>query len=169
MNYFVNDSFIFDSELFPEKCSNMFQCPLIMATHHVPPYIFVTEQPDRSLKTDGIEGLMILEIEKHLNFSLRTDFVPYEHRFNCLNCDICICDSDATSVQALNKVYINWNFGCLQPLFSKSFFEQNFALKIHKLICSIVKFIHHFVFFVLFWLCRRWRRLRWRKQISLWE
>lgn len=68
-NYYINDSFVLNSELFPPKFRNFHKCPILVSTYNLPPYMILTPQPNGSYYTDGIDGITLRVISQQLNFT----------------------------------------------------------------------------------------------------
>ncbi|XP_073832588.1 uncharacterized protein [Musca autumnalis] len=68
-----NPNFTISHELFPEKVSNMYKCPLTVATWTYAPYVYVKKDPDTGelLSIFGIEGTVIDLLSKKMNFTIR--------------------------------------------------------------------------------------------------
>ncbi|KAG4066557.1 hypothetical protein HA402_007193 [Bradysia odoriphaga] len=70
LNYFINNSFLYDTDHFPDKLKNMYKCPLTLVTHNVTPFmILYRNHNDRSYRTEGIDGITFRVLSQQLNFT----------------------------------------------------------------------------------------------------
>lgn len=66
---FSNNSFHKNgTDIFPNKLSNFYNCPLAIATHNVTPYMILTKYDNGSYYTDGLEGIIFRVLSQRLNF-----------------------------------------------------------------------------------------------------
>lgn len=66
---FENGTFAYNVTLFPDKMTNLFQCPLMISTYNFPPLVILKPQPNHSFYIDGIEGTVFRSISMNLNFT----------------------------------------------------------------------------------------------------
>lgn len=67
-DFFENDTFLSDAELFPDKFQNFYQCPLLMSTYNFPPFM-ILNKTNGTYCTDGLEGKIFRTMAKRLNFT----------------------------------------------------------------------------------------------------
>jgi Ligated ion channel L-glutamate- and glycine-binding site len=72
MNTFVADKgFIKGEDHFPNKMSNMHQCPITVATFEIQPFVVLeTTKSDGSLQIGGFDGMLIQNLAEKMNFKL---------------------------------------------------------------------------------------------------
>jgi hypothetical protein len=58
------------TNFFPDKVSNMFGCPLTVATVVTAPFMIVSEDKEGNLKGDGIDGTLLRVLSQRMNFSI---------------------------------------------------------------------------------------------------
>lgn len=63
-----NQSISMKNDFFPNKLRNFHQCPLLLATYTIPPYMILHHLDDGSYITNGIEGNLYREMAASLNF-----------------------------------------------------------------------------------------------------
>lgn len=68
-NYFIYNSFLYETNFFPPKISNMHKCPLYVATSEEIPYMFLIPNKNGSIYTDGIDGIIFRVLSQRLNFT----------------------------------------------------------------------------------------------------
>ena len=73
INEFNGTSLVHD-ELFPKKLKNFYGCPIKAALYDSPPFLYVKREGKNASITGGIEGKILLELAKKLNFSV--DILP---------------------------------------------------------------------------------------------
>ena len=73
INEFNGTSLVHD-ELFPKKLKNFYGCPIKAALYDSPPFLYVKGEGKNASITGGIEGKILLELAKRLNFSV--DILP---------------------------------------------------------------------------------------------
>ena len=62
--------FQFDRPLFPKKCSNLFNCPVNVATFVLPPFMFLSQKNDSNhTYFDGIEGIVVRVLSQRIHFT----------------------------------------------------------------------------------------------------
>lgn len=70
LNYFINNTFVYDIDHFPDKLKNMHQCPLTLVTHNVTPFmILYRKENGEGYRTDGIDGITFRVLSQQLNFT----------------------------------------------------------------------------------------------------
>lgn len=69
-DYFVNGTFARNSSVFPNKFRNFHRCPLFVSSLHIPPYMILKHQQNGSIYTDGIEGTMLRDMSRSMNFTV---------------------------------------------------------------------------------------------------
>lgn len=63
-----NNSISMKNDMFPNKLRDFFNCPLLLATYSVPPYMILERLADGTYITKGIEGKLYHELAATLNF-----------------------------------------------------------------------------------------------------
>lgn len=58
------------SSFFPEKVSNMYGCPLKVATVYSPPFMIITTDENGKLFPNGIDGTLLRVLSQRMNFSI---------------------------------------------------------------------------------------------------
>lgn len=69
-NYIIDVGFIRNVDHFPKKLANMHKCPLKVATVDIPPFIVIKDMPDGTTKIFGLEGIMMIVLERRMNFTM---------------------------------------------------------------------------------------------------
>lgn len=71
LNQFRSGKWLLSSKnFFPEKVSNMFGCPLTVATVFSPPFMILSEDENGKLVPDGIDGTLLRFLSQRMNFSI---------------------------------------------------------------------------------------------------
>ena len=77
LNQFRFDKWLHSEDnFFPNKVSNLYGCPLIVATVVTPPFMLIKEMEDGRVITDGIDGILIRVLSQRMNFTI--DLVKLE-------------------------------------------------------------------------------------------
>lgn len=79
-DYFVNNAFAHNAEIFPNKFHNFYKCPLKISLFEIQPYMILKQQPDGSYETEGLEGTMLRFISEKLNFRRDIILSSYNYR-----------------------------------------------------------------------------------------
>lgn len=66
---YMNNTFIKNSTIFPEKFQNFYKCPLTLSTYEFWPLMFLTPFRNGSYYTDGLDGITFRVISQQLNFT----------------------------------------------------------------------------------------------------
>lgn len=67
--------FEFNRPFFPHKCSNLFNCPIRVATFPFPPFMHLSQRPRKDNENitetyfDGIEGIVVRVLSQRLHFT----------------------------------------------------------------------------------------------------
>jgi hypothetical protein len=106
LNTFISDKgFIRNVAHFPNKMSNMFECPITAATFELPPYVIFREK-NGNLGVWGIEGALMKTLAQRMRFTLNYD-IQDENYWGTL-------DDDGRSTGAIASVMrkeVNLTFG----------------------------------------------------------
>jgi hypothetical protein len=70
INHFVNGSFAKAGEFFPQKLSNLYQCPVKVVTFDCPPMMMIKrpKSANESYQFHGVDGQIFTTIKERLNF-----------------------------------------------------------------------------------------------------
>lgn len=70
LNYYINNTFLYDIDHFPDKLKNMHKCPLTLVTHNATPFmILYRNSNDEGYRTGGIDGITFRVLSQQLNFT----------------------------------------------------------------------------------------------------
>lgn len=70
LNYFINNSFVYNIGHFPDKLKNMHKCPLTVVTHNVTPFMILYGSANgNGYTTEGIDGITFRVLSQQLNFT----------------------------------------------------------------------------------------------------
>ncbi|KAG5681337.1 hypothetical protein PVAND_010782 [Polypedilum vanderplanki] len=69
INQYVNGSFWSEVQYYPEKLTNLFQCPVKVVTFNAPPMMMI-KYSDDSFQLYGVDGEMMTALAKELNFKI---------------------------------------------------------------------------------------------------
>lgn len=69
-NYIIDVGFTRNAPHFPNKLANMHKCPMIVATVDIPPFIVIKDMPG-GIKIFGLEGIMMIVLERRMNFTMK--------------------------------------------------------------------------------------------------
>lgn len=64
------------TDFFPKKVSNMYGCPLKVATVFTAPFMIIQQLEDGKLRPDGIDGVVLRVLSQRMNFSV--DLIPVD-------------------------------------------------------------------------------------------
>ncbi|KAJ6649708.1 hypothetical protein Bhyg_04947 [Pseudolycoriella hygida] len=69
LNYFMDNTFLYDIDHFPDKIRNMYNCPLTIVTQNVTPFMILYKNENGgNYRTDGIDGKTLRALSQKLNF-----------------------------------------------------------------------------------------------------
>lgn len=83
LNYFINGSFIYNLDLFPEKLNNFYKCPVSMVTYPFEPYTILAND-NKTLS--GIEGTIFNVLSARLNFTPVIKIPTAKNYYDAENC-----------------------------------------------------------------------------------
>lgn len=70
LNYFINNTFLYDIDHFPDKLKNLHKCPLTVVTHNVTPFMILYKNDNgQGYRTEGIDGITFRVLSQQLNFT----------------------------------------------------------------------------------------------------
>ena len=72
-NYIIDIGFIKNIEHFPNKLANLHKCPLKVATVDIPPFV-ITKNTEQ-FQFLGLEGFLMIVLEKRMNFTMEATIV----------------------------------------------------------------------------------------------
>lgn len=72
-NYIIDVGFIKNIKHFPNKLTNLHKCPLKVATVDIPPFVII--KPDGIPKIVGLEGILMIVLERQMNFTMEATVV----------------------------------------------------------------------------------------------
>lgn len=75
VNYFNNTGFKYNLNAFENKIKNLHKCNIHVAVTDYHPYMFVTRTTDGQYHLDGIEGLLLNELSRQMNFTLNVKYI----------------------------------------------------------------------------------------------
>lgn len=105
INYYVNNTFIWKTDIFPNKLQNFHRCPLTLATYQLDPFMLLTPNNNTGYSTSGLDGIVFRVLSQRLNFTPIVRKVAIDDLAGCRNCDECDCKSKSISAGALKLVF----------------------------------------------------------------
>lgn len=89
-DYFTDEQFTLNKEIFATKLDNFHGCPITLATYNVPPYVILTKFANGTTYANGIEGSLFTALSQKLNFrktiiALNGTYLNSELYFNMVN------------------------------------------------------------------------------------
>lgn len=69
LNYFVGQSFLYNTPFFPDKTRNLYGCNLKVTTFQAEPYMFLSKLENGRMYMDGIDGITMRVLSQRLNFT----------------------------------------------------------------------------------------------------
>lgn len=70
LNQFRFNKWTQHGAMFPDKMSNLYGCPLKVCIVVTPPFMMLKEDETRTLKPDGIDGVLLNVLSQRMNFSI---------------------------------------------------------------------------------------------------
>lgn len=108
LNHYVNHTFIWERDDYPDKFRNFYRCPIIMSTYDFEPYMILIKRDDAThYYTDGLDGIVFRVISQRLNFTPIVIKTPLGGLGNCTSCLKCDCDQLTVSMHALKLVILS--------------------------------------------------------------
>lgn len=82
LNYFINNTFLYATDHFPDKLKNMHRCPLTLVTQNLLPFMILYENENGRYRTEGIDGTTFQVLSEHLNFTPIVVVPPHQMNGN---------------------------------------------------------------------------------------
>lgn len=76
VNYFNKNQFKYSLNIFADKFKNMYKCNLTVSISNFPPWTIITKKIDGKFDINGIEGTLIHDITRAMNFTLVIVYIP---------------------------------------------------------------------------------------------
>lgn len=76
VNYFNDTGFKYNFNVFEKKFNNLHSCNIHVGASNYYPYTFVTRTATEKYSLDGIEGQLLNEISRAMNFTLNVKYTP---------------------------------------------------------------------------------------------
>lgn len=70
LNQFRFGKWLLDTEIFPNKMSNLFGCPLRVATFMNKPFMIIHDYGNNHVEIDGIDGILLRVLAQKMNFNV---------------------------------------------------------------------------------------------------
>lgn len=69
-DYFADNHFTMNTQIFATKLDNFYGCPIMLGTYDLPPYMILTRLPNGTVSPyiDGIEGTLFRVLSEKMNF-----------------------------------------------------------------------------------------------------
>jgi hypothetical protein len=83
INEFRNGKFVIDEHYFPTKTANFYGCKIKVASFNIPPMMMIRESFG-DFELSGIDGMLVVEIARRLNFTIDLFHVKDENRWGIM-------------------------------------------------------------------------------------
>lgn len=74
-NRFENGGFLIESEWFPNKMENLFNCSLKVVSFNIPPMMMIELRPDGNHVYKGVDGELLFTLAERMNFRINLTFM----------------------------------------------------------------------------------------------